>query len=52
VLYVYRGLNDPAKMEYREMPLAEAKTRFGTDNLQNLVQPELLAKIFAEPSSK
>lgn len=52
VLYVYRRVNDEAKMEYREMMLEDAKARFGTDSLQSLVQPEILQKIFAEVRSK
>ena len=52
VLYVYRGANEEAKMEYREMLLAEAKARYGATNLQSLLQPEVLEKIFAEPPVK
>ena len=52
VLYVYRWLDDPAKTEFREMLLSEAKTRFGDMPLQNLLQPEMLQKIFAEASTK
>ena len=52
VLYVYRGVNDETKMEYREMLLEDAKARYGTADLQNLVQPETLKKIFAEPAAK
>jgi hypothetical protein len=52
VLYVYRRLDDPAKTEFREMLLSEAKTRFGDMPLQNLLQPEMLQKIFAEASTK
>jgi hypothetical protein len=46
VLYVYRGVT--AKMEYREMLLEDAKTRFGDVSLPTLVQPEVLQKIFGE----
>jgi hypothetical protein len=52
VLYVYRRLDDPAKTEFREMLLSEAKTRFGDKPLQNLLQPEMLQKIFAEAPAK
>jgi hypothetical protein len=52
VLYVYRRVNDEAKMEYREMLLEDAQARFGTNNLQSLIQPEILQKIFAEGPSK
>ena len=49
VLYVYRCVNDEAKMEYREMLLEDARARFGTSKLQDLLQPEILQKIFAGP---
>jgi len=52
VLYIYRGANDAPKMQYREMLLKDAKTRYGTDSLQNLVQLETLNKIFADPAAK
>jgi hypothetical protein len=52
VLYIYRGVNDEAKMEYRELLLEHAKAHFGTDSLQNLLQPEILKKIFAEAPAK
>src|SRR5215472_319244 len=45
VLYVYRRLDDPAKMEFREMLLSDAKTQFGDVPLQNLLQPETLKNI-------
>lgn len=52
VLYVYRGVGDEAKMEYREMLLADAKARFGDVPLQDLLQPEVLQKIFSEAPPK
>jgi hypothetical protein len=52
VLYIYRDVNDEAKMQCREMLLQDAKARFGTDALQSLLQPEILEKIFTEPSVK
>ena len=52
VLYVYRGIGDEAKMEYREMLLGDAKARFGDVPLQNLLEPETLQKIFGETPSK
>ncbi len=52
VLYVYRRVNDEAKMEYREMHLEDAKVRFGTSKLQDLVHAEILQKIFAEAAAK
>jgi hypothetical protein len=52
VLYVYRRVDDEAKMEYREMPLADAKARFGTSELQDFVRAEILQKVFAEAAAK
>jgi hypothetical protein len=52
VLYVYRRVNDQGKMEYREMLLSEAKARFGDVTLENLVQPEVLQKIFSTDPAK
>lgn len=52
VLYVYRRVNDETKMEYREMLLSDAKARFGDVTPQNLLQPEVLQKIFAADSLK
>jgi len=47
VLYVYRHLNDPAKMEFREMLRSVAKTQFGDIPLGDLLQPPTLDKLFA-----
>jgi hypothetical protein len=52
VLYVYHRVDDEAKMEYREMLLADAKARFGIAKLQGFVQAEILQKIFAEAAAK
>ena len=52
ILYVYRRVDDDAKMEFREMPLTEAKTRFGDVPLQELLRPEALQKIFGETPAK
>jgi hypothetical protein len=52
VLYVYRRVAQEAKIEYREMLAADAKARFGDLSLQNLVQPEVLQKIFSEDPGK
>jgi len=49
ILYVYRRLDDEAKMQVREMPLQEAKSRFGDVPLQQLLLPETLQKIFESP---
>ena len=52
ILYVYRRVDEDAKMQVREMTLQEAKTRFGDVPLQKLLQPEILQKIFAEEPAK
>jgi len=39
-------------MEYREIPLDDAKAPFGYLALQDLVQPEALQKIFSEVPAK
>jgi hypothetical protein len=52
VLYVYYRIGEEAKMEYREMPLGEAKARFGDLSLQNLLKPEVLEDIFREQPAK
>jgi len=52
VLYVYRRVAEEAKIEYREMLVDDAKARFGDLCLQNLVQPEVLQKIFSEDPGK
>lgn len=52
VLYVYRHLDDPQKMEFRETLWSDAKTQFGDVPLQNLLQPETLEKIFSQPPRK
>jgi hypothetical protein len=50
VLYVYRHVNDEAKMEFREMLLSEANRRFGDVPLSDLLKGETLQKIFAGTS--
>jgi hypothetical protein len=52
VLYVYRGLDDPAKTEVREMLWSDAKTQFGDLPLQKLLQPPRLERIFAQAPTK
>lgn len=52
VLYVYRRLDDPPKMEFREMLWSDAKTQFGDMSLENLLQPETLEKVFTKPPRK
>jgi len=50
VVYVYRHVNDEAKVEYREMLWSEVKERAGNVALENLVEPAVLAKIFSGES--
>ena len=52
VLYLCRRVDDEAKMKCREMLLEEAKMQFGDVPLQNLLQPEVLQKLFGEASPK
>jgi len=52
VLYIYRRVDDETKMEYREMLLADATSRYGTANLQDLLQPQFLEKIFSDSPVK
>jgi hypothetical protein len=52
VLYVYRRVGEQAKTEYRETLLDDVKARYGDLSLQNLVQPEVLQKIFTEKPDK
>jgi hypothetical protein len=47
VVYVYRHVNDEAKMEYREMLWSDVKAKAGEVALEKLVEPEILEKIFA-----
>src|SRR5579864_9390836 len=47
VVYVYRHVNDEAKMEYREMLWSDVKAKAGDVPLERLVEPEILEKIFA-----
>jgi hypothetical protein len=52
VLYIFRHADDDNKMEYREMLWSDVKTQFGDVPLQDLVQPEMLQKIFGESPPK
>lgn len=47
VVYVYRYVNDEAKMEYREMLWDQVRARVGNIPLERLVEPRTLEKIFA-----
>jgi hypothetical protein len=46
VVYVYRHVNDEAKMEYREMLSSDVKARVGDIALERLLEPSILEKIF------
>ena len=50
VVYVIRNVNDPAKIDYREILLADIQGRFGKVSLQDLLQPDRLTEIFRRPS--
>jgi hypothetical protein len=44
-------VNDDAKLEYREILMEDAKARYGAVSLEQLVQPEMLEKIFNSDSA-
>jgi hypothetical protein len=46
VVYVYRHLNDEAKLDYREMLYSDVERRFGKLSLPSLLEPAALEKIF------
>lgn len=46
VVYVYRHVNDEAKMEYREMLWSEVRERAGNVPVERLVEPAILEKLF------
>ena len=46
VVYLFRHVNDEAKLEYREILMDKVKARYGAVSLQQLVHPEMLEKIF------
>lgn len=50
VVYVYRHVNDEAKLEYREMLWSEMKQLAGDAELERLVEPPLLERIFGRES--
>jgi hypothetical protein len=53
VVYVYKHVNDEAKIEYREMSWDDVRARAGNVPLEKLVEPAVLEKIFAaEPMKK
>jgi hypothetical protein len=47
VVYVYRHIDDEARMEYREMLMDEVSARYGATSVEELVVPAMLDKIFA-----
>jgi hypothetical protein len=46
VVYIYRDVNDEAKLDYREMPLRDVERRFGKVSLRSLLEPAALREIF------
>jgi hypothetical protein len=52
VLYVYRRVGDETKVEYREILLDEVTKQFGKVSLPNLLQPDLIEKVFGDFPSK
>jgi hypothetical protein len=52
VLYVYRHVNDDAKIECREMLLADAQAAFGRAPLEKLLEAGTLQRIFARTAAK
>ena len=46
IVYVYRHVNDEARIEYREMLLSDVQARFGNLSLERLLKPQRLKQIF------
>lgn len=46
VVYVYRYVNDEAKLDYREMLVSDVEKRFGKLSLRALLEPTVLQEIF------
>jgi hypothetical protein len=46
VTYVYRNVNDEAKVEYRELLPEDLKAQFGDISLQELIEPDRLDVLF------
>jgi hypothetical protein len=46
VVYVYRYVNDEAKLDYREMLVSDVEKRFGKLSLRALLEPTVLEEIF------
>jgi hypothetical protein len=52
VLYIYRHTDDAEKLEFREMLLSDAKSKFGDVPLQKLLEHDTLTRVFLDtPSS-
>jgi hypothetical protein len=51
VVYVIRNVNDPAKIDFREMLLSDIEARFGKVSLSNLLEPNRLAEVFRKSPS-
>jgi hypothetical protein len=47
VVYVYRHVNDEAKLDYREMLFSDAERHFSKPSLRSLLEPAALHEIFA-----
>jgi len=52
VVYVYRHVNDEAKLEYREILIDDLQARYGAASLKRLVDPEILVKLFDSDAAK
>ena len=50
VVYVIRNVNDPAKIDYREVLLADIQARFGKLSLSDLLASKRLAEVFRKRS--
>lgn len=51
VVYVYRHIDDEAKLDYREMLLSDVEKRFGKLSPPSLLEPDALREIFASSSA-
>jgi len=51
VTYVYRNVNDEAKVEYRELLPEDLKAQFGDISLQELLEPDRLDVLFQKRTS-
>lgn len=48
VVYVYRNVDDPERIEYKEMLFEEFQARFGDIPLSESLEPEILRSIFSD----